>query len=251
MKGDLGVIWAMVAGAGASGSHRDRMEHLYRRQAGAYDRFRDRFLHGRRELVERLPLGPGARIAELGGGTGRNLEFFGERLRTFSRATVVDLCPPLLEVARARAARLGWTNVDVAEGDATTWRPADGIPLDGVFFSYSLTMIPDWFLAIDNANAMLAPGGVLGAVDFHISRKHPGAGGARHRPLARAFWRWWFAHDDVFVSPDHLPYLESRTDAVLREERLGKVPYLPLLRAPYYVFIGRKPKGSRESEGVW
>ena len=43
----------------------------------------------------------------------------------------------------------------------------------------------------------------------------------------------------MFPSPDHVPWLQSRFQTVKLEERLGKVPYL-LLKAPYYIFLGRK-----------
>lgn len=237
----LRMLWSMVRGPGRSASHADRMETLYRDQAASYDAFRENFLHGRRALVESLAPPEGARVVELGGGTGRNLEYFGSRLESFSSVTVVDLCRPLLEIARERAASRGWSHVRVAEGDATVWRPEDGQPVDCVYFSYSLTMIPDWFRALENALEWLRPGGELGVTDFYISRKHPAPGAIRHRALARAFWRWWFAHDDVFVDPDHLPYLEFRTERVERMESRGKVPWLPLLRAPYFVWVGRKP----------
>jgi S-adenosylmethionine-diacylgycerolhomoserine-N-methlytransferase len=102
-----------------------------------------------------------------------------------------------------------------------------------VYFSYALTMIPDWRAAIDNAIAMLTPGGTFGAVDFY--RSH-----ARHGPLARALWPRWFAHDGVRLSADHLPYLRSRLETLECLERRGAVPYLPGLAAPYYVFVGRK-----------
>ena len=46
-------------------------------------------------------------------------------------------------------------------------------PVDVVTFSYSLTMIPDWFAAIENALRMLRPGGQIGVVDFYVSRKYP------------------------------------------------------------------------------
>ena len=36
------------------------------------------------------------------------------------------------------------------------WEPDEGLGhVDLVTFSYSLTMIPDWFAAMDNANALL------------------------------------------------------------------------------------------------
>jgi len=233
--GDLRIILAMLRGPGtARASHADRLQRLYRDQASAYDRFRAGFLHGRRELVERIPVGPGARIVELGAGTGSNLEHFGDRLGAFSSVFLVDLCPALLEVARARCSRPGRRHVRVLAGDACVWQPPDGRPVDAVLFSYALTMIPDWFRAVDNALAMLRPGGWIGSADFHLSR-------TRHGATARAFWRAWFGHNAVHPSPDHLPYLSHRARPVHVSERAGPIPYVPLLRAPYYLFVGQKP----------
>ncbi len=240
---DLGIVWRMVRGAGRSRDASARMDTLYRTQAADYDRFRERLLHGRRELVERLAPPPGARVVELGGGTGANVEHFGDRLATLGHVTIVDLCPPLLDVARARIDRLDWTNVDAVHADATRWRPDE--PADCVYLSYSLTMIPDWHRAIDNAVAMLRPGGVLGVVDYYVSRKHPdGIGRVRHGALARAFWRGWFGRADVFVNPDHLPYLADRVDPRFVDERRGSIPYVPLLRSPYFLFVGEKRRSA-------
>jgi S-adenosylmethionine-diacylgycerolhomoserine-N-methlytransferase len=44
----------------------------------------------------------------------------------------------------------------------------------------------------------------------------------------------------VFPSPDHLPCLQSRFQTVLLEERVGKVPYLLGLKAPYFIYVGKK-----------
>ena len=139
-RGDFRVILSMLRGAGRSASHEDRMERLYRGQADAYDGFRERFLHGRDDLLRLLDPPPGSRLVDLGGGTGRNLERLGDRLAALEAATIVDLSRPLLDVARDRARRLGWRNVEIIEADATTWRPPDGSPVDRVLFSYSLTL---------------------------------------------------------------------------------------------------------------
>jgi S-adenosylmethionine-diacylgycerolhomoserine-N-methlytransferase len=166
---------------------------------------------------------------ELGGGTGRNLEYFGDRLPAFESAEIVDLCPSLLQRARERAR--GWPNVRVVEADATLYRPAQ--PVDAVYFSYALTMIPGWRRALDNAIDMLKPGGVLGIVDFYLP-----ADGFSH--AAGAFWRRWFAHDGVHLSPDRLEHARAR----LTEERFvdarARVPYLLGLRVPVYLFVGRR-----------
>jgi S-adenosylmethionine-diacylgycerolhomoserine-N-methlytransferase len=179
----------------------------------------------------------------MGGGTGANLEYFGPRLEKLRKVSVVDLSPSLLEVARQRIQHHGWTNVEAVEADATLYQPADG-PVDVVTFSYSLTMIPDWFAAIDNALAMLRPGGLIGVVDFYVSRKYPQDGLKRHRWSTRAFWPTWFANDNVFLSPDHVPFLHRRCTPVHFEERRARVPYLFFCRVPYYLFVGRKPDKS-------
>jgi len=238
MSGDLAVIRQLLRGEPRHGEHKDRLERFYGPQADAYDRFRERLLHGRKELIDALPIAPGAHVVELGGGTGRNLEFFGDRLSTFAALTLVDLCPALLTRARARCEAKGWSNVHCIEADATRFGPSQAV--DAVYLSYSLTMIPDWFAAIDNAIAMLKPGGVLGVVDFYVSRKHPAPGLKRHGLFNRTFWPLWFGHDGVRPNPDHLPYLLARTEQISLVESQARVPYLPGLRCPHYRYIGRK-----------
>ena len=223
---DARILWHLLRGAGRGGSHAQRLERFYAPQARAYDRFRERMLHGRGELIARLPASVGDGVVELGAGTGRNLEFFGERLSALAWVELVDLCPPLLAVARERwAAR---RHVRLVEADAGDYRPSS--PPDCVYFSYALTMIPDWRRAIDNAVAMLRPGGALGVVDFHLPDTR----------WPSRLWRAWFGHDGVWLSAEHLPYLRARLDPVACEERRGTLPYLAGLRVPYYLFVGRK-----------
>ncbi|HET7923771.1 MAG TPA: class I SAM-dependent methyltransferase, partial [Rhodanobacteraceae bacterium] len=151
--------------------------------------------------------------------------------------TIVDVCAPLLAEARERARKMPCLRV--VEADATTYEPDE--PVDVVYFSYALTMIPDWRAAIANAIAMLRPGGVLGVVDFHVSPPRAGAGFAQHGVLTRAFWPAWFRHDGVRVSSQHFPELRRRLPDHAFIEARANVPYLPLARVPYYVFVGRKP----------
>ncbi len=94
--------------------------------------------------------------------------------------------------------------------------------------------------AIDHAFALVRRGGVIGVVDFYVARKHPEPGRRRHGWASRSLWPLWFAADNVFLSGDHLPYLQSRFETLTLVEARGAVPYLPLVRAPYYQFIGRK-----------
>ena len=232
------VLFALARGTSRAGSHAEQLQRVYAPQAETYDAFRERLLHGRRELVDLLPAAAGQHVVELGAGTGRNLEFFGPRLEQLHQVEAVDLCPALLDVARRRWAHV--PNVRIVEADATRYAPAR--PVDVVYFSYALTMIPDWRGVVDNALAMLRPGGTLGVVDFYLPAPPGGEGRLSRRARANRFWRAWFAHDGVRLSEEHLPYLRSRLIAGACLERAGAVPYLPWLRVPYYIFVGRKAR---------
>ncbi len=236
---DLKILYHLALSPIQGGSHQERLESFYAGQADDYDAFRERLLQGRRELYEAIPVHEGGVWVELGGGTASNLEHLGPRLASLRQLHVVDLSPSLLRVAESRCQRHGWGNVALHERDATTFTLPELV--DVVTFSYSLTMIPDWFAALDNARRLLKPGGVIGVVDFFVSRKHPAPGFTRHHGFTRAFWPLWFGMDNVFLSPDHVPHLHHHFRAERYAEQRAKVPFLPLLRVPYYQFLGRKP----------
>ena len=201
--------------------------------------FRKRLLHGREEMFASLPSSPGGIWVDLGAGTGENAENWGPRLNDFSKAYLVDLSSSLLKIADQRIEARGWKNVETVHADATKFVPPEGYA-DVVTCSYSLTMIPDWFLTMDQAYRMLKPGGTFGVVDFFVARKWPADGLKKHAWSTRTMWPTWFANDNVFLSPDHIPYLQSRFETVSLNQDRGKVPYMPFVRAPYYRFVGRK-----------
>ncbi len=236
---DLKILYHLALRPVRGKNHAERMENFYSGQADAYDDFRKRLLHGREELFQKIPVPEGGVWVDLGGGTGANLEFIRESIPRLGKAYVVDLATSLLSVASQRFAKNSWNHVTAIEGDATAWQPPEG-SADVVTFSYSLTMIPDWFGAIENALRMLKPGGVIGVVDFYTARKHAAEGLKRHSWFTRSFWPVWFASDNVFPSPDHLPFLRNHFDPIWSHESYSKVPYIPIIRTPYYQFIGRK-----------
>ena len=189
-RSDALVLLSLMRGQPRSGALAERLQAFYGPQAEHYDAFRERLLHGRAELMWQLAPPPGSSVIELGAGTGRNLGFLGDRLATLGSVELVDLCPALLEQARRRTHRL--RNVRVVEADALRYQPA--APVDLVYFSYALTMIPDWEGALTNALSMLKPGGALGVVDFYVSDPTPAPGLVRHGGMTRWFWQIGRAH---------------------------------------------------------
>jgi len=195
------------------GDHKARLESFYEGQARSYDVFRHRFLHGRVPMIQAMPTPKGGVWVDLGGGTAANLEHFkGSLTRVFSKVVVLDLCRPLLEVARQRVAANKWEGVvELVEGDACS-ATTPGLPkagtVDVVTMSYSLTMIPDWRAALDNATRLLRPGGYLAISDFTVTPEHSW--------VTRKLWPAVFKTDGVNLNPAHLETLRGSFESTRR-----------------------------------
>jgi len=179
---------------------------------------------------------------DFGCGTGYNLEIMNSqgKLNQFSKIYIVDLSKSLLEKAKQRVINNSFNNVESVEADACTWRPQEK-QVDLITFSYSLTMIPDWFLALENAFNILSPNGIITIVDFYVSRKYPREGMKYHNWFTRTFWQLYFAFDNVYLNADHLPFLKSHFEEQTIIEKKSPVPYVKFLKIPFYIFLGRKP----------
>lgn len=235
-KSDLKVLWHLLAHRVRGQTHQERLDSFYAGQADHYDSFRKRLLHGREELIQKIDFPDGGTWVDLGCGTGENLQFAGEAVGRLAAIHLVDLSKSLIAVADQRIGQNHWSHAQTHLVDATQ----TGLPpasADVVTFSYSLTMIPNWFDALMHAKSLLRPGGKLAVVDFYVSRKHADDDQTQHGWFRRTFWSLWFAADNVFLNGDHLAMIESQFKIEFLAQRDGKVPYIPLLRAPHYLCI--------------
>ena len=59
-------------------------------------------------------------------------------------------------------------------------------------------------------------------------------------------WTCRFAHDGVHLSAEHLPYLMHRARPLHLHQAGAAIPYFSGLRAPFYIYVGRRvvPDGS-------
>jgi S-adenosylmethionine-diacylgycerolhomoserine-N-methlytransferase len=173
-----------------------RMNDLYRYQRHFYDITRRTFLFGRDALLGRMSLRREDRVLEVGCGTARNLLKLHER-RSPLQLYGLDASSEMLETAQRKLARHGLASrIHLAHGlaeDLDAERLFGVSAFDAVFFSYSLSMIPDCTRSIDAALRALKAGGSLYVVDFYDQATlHPalqkplkawlGLFGVAHRP---------------------------------------------------------------------
>ncbi len=155
-----------------------RMDKMYKWQTFIYDATRRPYLLGRDQLIEALSPPSGGRVLEIGCGTGRNLIHAKHK---WPDATYYgfDVSDVMLHKARQEIARakLG-DSIMVAQGDATNFDPFAmfGVgQFDRIYFSYTLSMIPAWTMALDRAAGLVPPGGSLMVADFGDQAGLPGA----------------------------------------------------------------------------
>ena len=186
---------------------------MYRHQRHIYDLTRKFYLLGRDELLGALPCPPGAAICEMGTGTGRNLIRLARRANA-TRLYGIDVSRVMLATADAAIRRAGLAHrIRLAESNIETFDPRASFGLDGfdvVYFSYVLSMLPDWRPAVARALEVLRPGGTLAVVDF--------ADQGQASPWRRRALLAWLALFDVH------PRAEIETELLARAQSLDMRP---------------------------
>jgi len=160
-------------------SNARRMDAIYARQRHFYDLTRKYYLLGRDRLIARLDVPTGGTVLEVGCGTGRNLVAVAKRYPG-TRLFGLDISEAMLTTARAKVAAAGLSQrITLKQADATDFDAGAlfGVEkFDRVFFSYTLSMIPDWQTAL--RQGARATGGELHFVDFGQFERLPGWFGA-------------------------------------------------------------------------
>lgn len=133
-----------------------RLIERYRRRAKGYDASGILALEPwRQEAVKLLQVRRGDLVVDVGCGTGLNFAPLQSAIGPEGRIIAVDLTDAMLDQARRRVARHGWTNVDLVQGDAAHYAFPDRV--DGIISTFALTFVPDCARVIGNGCRALAP----------------------------------------------------------------------------------------------
>ena len=203
----------------------EKMDRMYRYQRYFYDFTRKYYLLGRDRLIKEMKISEGENVLEIGCGTGRNLIILAKK---YPRTNFfgLDASAAMLEIARRKIKTKNIDNITLktALADDFLFDKTFDLPekLDVIFFSYSISMIPTWKEAIENALNNLESGKSFYIVDFYDQRNLP--------VWFRKVLTNWLRRFHVQFWSDLIPYLEN-----LQRKNVGVMTLKPLFKN--YSFI--------------
>ncbi len=141
---------------------------IYSQFSHLYDRiFSDVFFPRIQRVVGGLGIEPGARVLEVGVGTGLSLEAY----PTHCRVTGIDLARDMLARAQRKVDRHGWRHVSLAVGDAQALDFPDD-SFDYVTSFHVVSVVPDPQRMMREMSRVCRPGGTVVIINhFRSERK--------------------------------------------------------------------------------
>jgi phosphatidylethanolamine/phosphatidyl-N-methylethanolamine N-methyltransferase len=195
---------------------------LYSEFAPFYDRVFGKIFYSRIErVIEDLEIPSGAKVLEVGAGTGTSFPAY----PTHCNVTGVDLAPDMLARARQKIEDNGWSHLRVIEMNALELEFPDN-SFDYVMAFHVVTVVPDPVRMISEAKRVCKPSGKIVIVN-HFTSDVPVLGSLTRAmdPLTR--WLGW--RTDLQLKP----FIESTGLSIEKVYKLSK-------SSLYTVVLGRK-----------
>jgi len=188
------------------------IEAVYDSYAWIYDLLFGRvFQSGRERAPVLLKLFPGAKLLEVGVGTGLSLPLCARHVDF----TGIDLSQKMLDRAHRRVEMLGLENVQLLKMDATTLEfPADSF--DRVLAAYFISTVPEPVRVIEEMKRVCRPGGNLVFLN-HFHSDNPVVR-VCEKALSPLFYRVGFKTD--------LDLADLMESTGLEVERMEKIDFL-------------------------
>ena len=209
-------------------SHED-VNDAYSRWAPFYDAAFAWVMRPGRVATAALLNQTGGRVLDVGVGTGLELPMFGPNVRI----TGIDLCEPMLEIARKRVQTLNLGNVDdLLVMDAMDLKFPDA-SFDAVIGPYVLTVVPEPERTLDEMARVVKPGGDI-ILSNHI--------GAESGPVA-VFEGWLGRRSAALGWRPQFPW-SIVTDWLARRPDIELVERRPLDMIGLFTLIRMKRKAA-------
>lgn len=141
---------------------------IYYELSHFYDMFFGRVFYPRIvKVIRSLGIEPGARVLEIGVGTGLALGAYPHHCQV----TGIDLAPDMLDRARERVRKNGWDHITLMQGDALNLQFADD-SFDYVMAFHVVSVVPDAQRLMGEAQRVCRPGGLIAIIN-HFRSAHP------------------------------------------------------------------------------
>jgi phosphatidylethanolamine/phosphatidyl-N-methylethanolamine N-methyltransferase len=204
---------------------------LYSELAPLYDKVFGKIFYSRLErVIEDLDIEPGAKVLEVGAGTGTSFPAY----PSHCEVTGIDLAPDMLERAQRKIRENGWTHLKVLEMNALELEFPENT-FDYVMAFHVVTVVPDPVRMIAEAQRVCKPGGTIVIVN-HFTTDFPLLGSLTEAldPITR--WLGW--RTDLRLKP----FIETTSLTVEKVYKLSKASL-------YTVVLGRKNHNGFHPDG--
>jgi len=191
---------------------------LYAEFAPLYDKIFGKIFYSRLEsVIEDLDIPPGAKVLEVGAGTGTSFPAY----PTHCQVTGIDLAPDMLARAQRKIRENGWTHLTVIEMNALDLDFPDN-SFDYVMAFHVVTVVPDPVRMIAEAKRVCKPGGKIVIVN-HFTSDFPLLGTLTEAldPVTR--WLGWRTNLRL------KPFIETADLTVERMYKLSKTSLYTVL----------------------
>lgn len=140
---------------------------IYSEFSHLYDKIFSRFFSDRiTSVIGDLHIEPGAKVLEVGIGTGLSLPAY----PSHCEVTGIDLAPDMLERARQKAAENGWTHFHLLEMDALNLDFPDN-SFDYVTSFHVISVVPDPVRMMQEIHRVCKPGGKVVIINHFRTTK--------------------------------------------------------------------------------
>ncbi|MBI4665049.1 MAG: class I SAM-dependent methyltransferase [Nitrospinae bacterium] len=143
----------------------DSIQKIYKNYSSIYDLLFKGFFHPRQRLaISNLNITPGARVLDVGVGTGLTLPLY----PSHCQVTGIDISSHMLKQARKKVEKMGLTNVQLMEMDACDLAFEENT-FDFVIATHIISVVPDPFKVIDEMRKVAKPNGQIVIVNHFVS----------------------------------------------------------------------------------
>ena len=197
---------------------------IYSEFAPLYDKIFGKIFYSRLEqVIENLDIPPGAKVLEVGAGTGTSFPAYPAHCEVIG----IDLAPDMLARAQQKIDDNGWMHLKVLEMNALDLEFPDNT-FDYVMAFHVVTVVPDPVRMVAEAKRVCKPGGKIVVVN-HFTSDFPLIGSLTEAldPLTR--WLGW--RTDLRLKP----FIKTTNLTIERVYKLSKTSL-------YTVLLGRNEK---------